>query len=986
MYLNVVQEIVVKEFGRDICLVSGAGCGKTTVLCEKYLAALQKGYKPEEILAITFTEKAASEMKNRVLLATQALDDASLWMTTIHGFCSSVLRSHALEIELNPLFEILSETQALTLQDEAFEKSLNALPHVLIEEFGFFHLRNMMQKFLSARSKTYSAFQKHPSPKQIQQMCEDLDVAFDLSAEAKTHHLVMNFKEFYSELSKNYEILKEAAGVLDFEDLILKTKTIFQIKPLVLREYQNRLKLVMVDEFQDTDHIQKDIILQLCGSSTQLFIIGDPKQSIYRFRGAEVEVFEEIKNHIQSRGGVDYDLAHNYRSGSNILNFVNSLFAPLFRNKSMGYADLLSTQSGQSHVYFCEIPDNKETREMLRIKEATWIALQIQKLIQQGFKLSDIVLLFRAMNYAPLYAQKLTQLNITSFVIDEAAFFENLEIRDLVCFLKTICDSEDILSLLATLRSPFFSISDETVYLLYKEVGSIPYGLEKAMHLQFISASEKKKLKNARDLIFYFRKTKNTYRILEILTEIRRQTPFDEVMFHSAASLQRKLRLEKFMNLASQSEGMSLERFVHFVEMLKEKRFRDVASDEELLEMQGVRLMSIHKSKGLEFPIVFLPDLGFQAGGFPSLLLLDEGVGLSTKDDNFSWQESSLKKILKSKEEEKEREESLRLFYVATTRAQQFLYLSGSTPSKNSWLSLLKNQPDLIKQCNVETPPYPPITHPAVVRQEASQSKIYIASDFPLYSPARRYSITALQEYLLCPWRFERKFIHEIPEVLRSKNKGASLGTSVHEVLEQTNFSNVIANPERARQSFIYNSDHSGVRELLQNFLHMPYFKEIQKAQVIHKEYPVYFSHQGFVLEGIIDLLFKNQKGEWILADYKTNKISREKVEDFGRSYEFQMDSYAWMLSDLGVNINKCVLLFLNPSVCYEFEWSEERRKNIKKQIQNILSGIEKQEFSARLGRKCEYCGYKNRCETYIRSQRQSQTSLQALAVTIATP
>ena len=971
IFLNTAQKQAVECFNTHVSLSSGAGCGKTTVLCEKFVQGLKRGLEPFEIVAITFTEKAASEMKNRILLQTN-LDESSVFISTIHGFCRSVLKQHGIYLGFNPLFTVIDEPTALHLQNHLFEESIQHLPEALIAEYGIFHLRKIFLSLLSDRDKTERAFGNHPTL--------DVQVAKAQSYaesepwreffESKAHSMIGLFEKSYHDLSKRYQDLKTEKGVFDFEDLLLQTRELLYTQKTIREFYQDQIKLLMVDEFQDTNELQRDIIMKIVeGDTTKLFVVGDPKQSIYRFRGAQVEVFHKTKEDILHRGGEEFHLQENYRSGQNIINFTNALFSEVFKGSPSHYVDLYNTQEEKGEVVFGEIHDEAKTLEELRRVEAIYLASKILALKKSGFEYRDITILFRAMTHASLYASILKSYDIPTFIVDEAGFFENREIQDVLCLLKAVEDSDDLIALAAVLRSPFFCLTDETLFWMREEKGGLKNGFEGWRELKNLGKQQSEKIEKAFFLISELRCKKDRYTPLELIKSARESTYFDEIVAHDQDKNQKFSRLDSFFKFLSNHKHLPHFELIQYIEILREQGYREEISEEGMKEMDGVKIMSVHKSKGLEFPAVFLPDIGYQTTGYSPLFMCSEkGIGLSVRGADLKWEETFWKKALKDFESAKEVEESKRLFYVAVTRAKKYLHLSAAHERKYSWVTFLKEAQLPLEKLGVYVehvsadaivPPKP--FKPTVSEVKIKAKPIIVASDFEKKKISLNFSVTALQEYHTCSLKFKNHHIEEIPEVLETRHEASAIGTEVHSILEKWDFK------EALPKTFQKNRE---IMDLLCSFQNTPIYEKLREARQVLKEYPFFYRFQNGVIEGIIDVVFEDSEGHWYVLDYKTNRVTPDYVESLGQYYQFQTDLYAWIISELLHTVDEVVVLFLRPGLCYQYKWSENLKSNIENKIKNIFAGIEKNEFNATLGKHCRYCGYQGICEEYIRSKR----------------
>ncbi len=614
------------------------------------------------------------------------------------------------------------------------------------------------------------------------------------------------------------------------------------------------------------------------------------------------------------------------------------------------------------------------------------LASRIQELRSQGYEYQDIVLLFRAMTYASIYANVFKKYHIPTYIVDDSGFFDHQEIQDLLCFLRTVEDREDQISLAAVLRGPFVGVSDETLFWMHREGGSLNQALEKLSLLTSLMPEQRKKLEEARTLIFNLRKNKDRYSITELIAEIREHTSFDIMLASYEEGVQKISRMEGFLEFVRNRKEAPLFKFLEEVSLLRDHDYRQPS--QELLSFNGVRIMSVHKSKGLEFPAVFLPDIGYQSSkNLPLYFRSKLGVGLSLRGSDLKWQESYWKQMIKKKEKEKDYEESKRLFYVAVTRAKKYLHLSGSHEGSKSWLSILKKAAlpleDLQVQVeHVSSDSINPSVTPApssvvasakrgslaAARDKLRNLNITIAPDFPREKPELHYSVTALQEFQTCPFKFKNRYLEEIPEIFEKKSEASDIGTEVHSILENWDFAvipGLTRNPE--------------ITALLKNLTSLPIFERMKTAQKIYKEYPFYYKWGSFMIEGIVDLIFQDAQGKWVILDYKTNNIKASEVQKYGKYYEFQTNTYAWILSELLYPIDEVILLFLRPQVCYEQSWSSQKEEMIQQKMKSLFESIKESKFQANVGDHCRYCGYQGFCEAYLQNKRQLRNILPSL-------
>lgn len=803
------QYRAVHSLDTDCIVSAGAGSGKTRVLVERYLTILDHHRSEPEcvdrIVAITFTEKAATEMKKRIrqgirerMETARAQGDdegAGCWyrllisaerirVSTIHSFCTTLLREHPVEADVDPTFRVLNEQEAGLLLRDAVEEILvpavegmekNA-PGSLAALWGLDGLRtrftsayqemagngwdpaSLSQRTLHHFSDTMdqlrrglpgileavrksgdvlrrvkggkkaTAFQREwphlsarlaeeTTPAELLSLLEEimgllggnwgrkeevilprdhmkeavsqaLQTAGSLAFSPEEEEVLRWVIRVMEQVDAKYKRKKEERNCLDFDELQFRAVTLLRKHSRICREVRSQIRYLMVDEFQDTNEAQKQLIDLLCPGPDggripgKLFVVGDPKQSIYRFRGAEVTVFGQTRDEILQSGGKEVALVDNFRSDGALVGFINGLFSKLMRGVPGEANHYQPARAGRlsgdgPRVEFLAV-DAAEADP--RAVEAAAIARRISELAEEGIPYGGMAILFQAMTHVKQMEKVLIREGVPCHVVGGSGFYAQQEIFDLLNFMRILEDPEDTLAMVGVLRSPFCGVSDETLLHLAREEGWVQnrgHWVEKGC-----SPEESRKLKQFLHQFERFRQFKGRVPVADLLSDLLEQSGYIHVIWSTPRGKQARANLEKFLQLLRQWKDVdanSLKSILDKVDRLTELEDRETEAPVEAEEENSVRLMSIHQSKGLEFPVVFVPDLARKPLIDVPDIKLDREAGVvvrlvdetGEKREPFRWQ------LVMDRERELSREESVRLFYVATTRAEQRLILSG---------------------------------------------------------------------------------------------------------------------------------------------------------------------------------------------------------------------------------------------------------------------------------------------------------------------
>lgn len=608
--LNEQQKEAVFHTEGPLLILAGAGSGKTRVLTHRIAYLIEeRGVNPWNILAITFTNKAAGEMRDRVdrLVGFGA---ESIWVSTFHSTCVRILRRYIDRIGFDTNF---------TIYDSDDQKSLmRDVCRVLDVDTKKYKER----MFLSAIS---AAKDEMITPDEY-----ELNAAGDFG------------KQKIAQVYREYERQLHANNALDFDDLLLKTVQLFQTQPDVLESYQERFRYIMVDEYQDTNTVQFKFVSLLAAKYQNLCVVGDDDQSIYKFRGANIRNILNFEQEFQNARVIK--LEQNYRSTQNILNAANAVI-----QNNRGRKDkTLWTDNGDGEKVHLRQFDTA-------YDEAEFVADDIRKNIGNGGTYQDYAILYRTNAQSRMFEEKFVACNIPYKIVGGVNFYARREIKDLLCYLKTIDNGRDDLAVRRIINVPKRGIGLTTITRIQESAAAREIGFYEALlGLDLIPgvARAASKLDSFVALIEYFKRRSDEVSITDLMNEIIEKTGYIENL-EAEDKEDAQARIENIEELVSKIAAYEEQCAAEQVKPSLSQFLEEVAlvADIDSLEENPdyVVLMTLHSAKGLEFPHVYL--VGMEDGLFPSYMTIT-----SDNDEDL--------------------EEERRLCYVGITRAEQELTMT----------------------------------------------------------------------------------------------------------------------------------------------------------------------------------------------------------------------------------------------------------------------------------------------------------------------
>ena len=582
--LNEPQREAVYHTDGPLLILAGAGSGKTRVLTHRiaYLIG-ERGVNPWNILAITFTNKAAEEMRQRVdnLVGFGA---ESVWVSTFHSACVRILRRFIDRLGYENHFTIYDTDDQKTLIKEVCRK--------VDVDTKVFKERSLLSAISSAKNEMIL-------PDEF-----ELNTGGDFAK--------MKIAKVYRE----YEAQMRANNALDFDDLLVKTVQLLQTQPDVLESYQERFRYIMVDEYQDTNTVQFQLVSLLAGKYKNLCVVGDDDQSIYKFRGANIRNILDFEHEFPDAKVIK--LEQNYRSTGNILNAANSVIANNRGRKEKS----LWTENGEGELIRLRQFDTA-------FDEADFIGEDIKNAVRQGGSYNDSAVLYRTNAQSRLLEEKFIAMNIPYKIVGGVNFYARREIKDLLAYLKTIDNGRDDVAVRRIINVPKRGIGLTTINRIQESATERGIGFYEALLAPGLIAGVGRsatKLDSFAALIEYFKTLAEEMNITDLLQEVIEKTGYIESLENEDKE-EAKTRKENIDELISKAatyeescqdkdEKATLSGFLEEVALVA-----DIDSLDE--DQEYVVLMTLHSAKGLEFPRVYLA--GMEDGLFPGYMSINAG-------------------------------------------------------------------------------------------------------------------------------------------------------------------------------------------------------------------------------------------------------------------------------------------------------------------------------------------------------------------------
>jgi DNA helicase-2/ATP-dependent DNA helicase PcrA len=787
--LNKEQLAAIKHKKGPLLIIAGAGTGKTTVISEriKYLI-LSKQAKPSEILALTFTEKAAREMEERVDVA-MPYGYTQMWISTFHSFCDRILRQEALHIGLDPKYKLMGEAETVQfIRNNLFKFNLK-----------YFRPLGNPTKFVSGMLQHFSRLQDEDvAPKQYLDWVQRLQKApakrkrDGADKRSKLQEGKMELKK-WKELAKAYKVydgLKVKEGLMDFGDLITNTLALFRQRPNILKQYQKQFKYILVDEFQDTNYAQNELAILLASKGKNITVTGDDDQSIYRFRGAAVSnIIQFRKTYPRSKIVV---LTRNYRSTQEILDRAYDLI-------QHNNPDRLEAVEKINKKLRSQRKKKSEGIQLLHVNrvenEADSVAHKVKQLTEEdGYDYKDIAVLVRANAHSEPFIRGFLRHGIPFQFLGPGRLFKQPEIIDLISYLKVLYSFEDSVAFYRLLSVDYFGIPARDLVSIGNYARRFNLSLFEACEKIddiFVSAKTRKRIKKIiriieRHLKLVRRETAGQllYYFLEDTGLLQKLLSPDSPEAEKKAMNISKL-FDKLKSYEIDHADATVPAVVDWIELSSEVGESPLAADMDWTEINAVNILTTHSAKGLEFPVIFLVNLVSQR--FPTV----------HRREQIPIPEALIKEVLPVGDYHLQEER--RLFYVGMTRAMDRLFFTAANyygeAKREKRLS-----PFIFEALGDKTV--------AAEQQDDSQQLSFLDYQPPEESKLPSYQLPIHVDYLsysqietfrICPLHYKLKYIYKIPTPPSSSQ---SFGNSFHQAMKA--FYEVVAKGEKPALKLAY--------------------------------------------------------------------------------------------------------------------------------------------------------------------------------------
>lgn len=987
--LNDKQKEAVSQINGPMLIIAGAGSGKTRVITRKIAHLVESGIKAENILALTFTDKAAGEMVTRI---TEILPSIELpKISTFHSFARDVLEENVFSANLNPDFKLLDETSQLV-----------------------FFSKNIKNWSLRTIDTTHDASGTIQEIKRIISRFKD-----EMITQQRIQHYIEGFKgaaitqDEQAELDglndvricyEEYEKYKRSKNLIDFGDMLYLVYKMFIEKPSVLSKYQEKYQYVLVDEFQDTNYVQLLIVNMLANTHKNITVVGDDDQSIYKFRGAHTGNIDDFRKlHPDLKEIV---LEENYRCKKTILSVANDVI----KNKGRGIIKKLVTNNGEGEKArvneFASDQDqyNFITREILDLSKTN--------------RLKDIAVLVRRRKDAEPLIDTFTKHGIKYEFVGEVSFFEEPLVKDIICYLRFLENPiEENGSLLRILSRDVYWIRKIEIARIGKFAKEKRMSLFEALdHIDGLDV-DRNKIKFVKNELVDLMDSREKGSILDLVRKIIYQSGFYsyEISLGNMRNVNLLQHFDKFAaNFKRINERSGVKELLEYIDLASGFEMESQVEDAN----DVVRILTIHAAKGKEFPIVFIPDL------------VENKLPTRLREEKYKIPRGMLENQpndLKSDHMNEER----RLLYVAITRAMDKLYMSyarryndNKRDSKASrFLDEIKylNNPNIeFKRLNV---------NPVSIEENSIKGRIKeryirnIVSDLKLghfekaipkivlleklenekedplkilesskkidydalvdfaknereeetVDETHSFSATQFNTYKTCPKKYQYENVYKVSGKTKTY---LELGSSVHNTVEdlskilkegrsitpeeisKTIQENWIATSYPTKEDEI--QSYIEARTMVNNFLDG--HKEM-KSSIHELEKPFIVEIEGQRIAGKIDRVDKIGN-DYIIIDYKTSKMEESEVE---AKQNFQLFTYYLACKELYGKYPKQIgLWYLRSNTRVMIEMDEETAEKLKNEVMILIKKIKNSEFSATPGWHCKTCDYANICDSKI--------------------
>ena len=1028
--LNKHQKLAVEHKEGPLLIIAGAGTGKTSVITQRVIHIMKsKWAKPSEILALTFTEKAAQEMVERIDLEMEYGYEEP-WVSTFHAFCDRILKAEGHYIGLDTNYSIMTQAQSyIFMRKHLFEFPLD-----------IFRPQGNPTDFINDLIKHFSRLQDEDcSPQEYLKFVKGLPRT---NQEEKQKHLELK------ELAETYDMytkLKIEESKIDFGDLIIFTLQLLRKRPSVLQKYQDQFKYILVDEFQDTNYTQNVLVnILILGIDYKnkrklprnLTVVGDDDQAIYKFRGAAISNILQFKEIYPDAKEVV--LNQNYRSRQEILDSVYRLIK--HNNPYRLEVTEKIDKKLKASSMFEEMDEDAVNLVVAgnNNAEAEWVAQEILKLTghgdikvegdktlsydesgqsslvdkssEQEYRFSDFAILTRTNSQSEIFVQTLRYYGIPYKLGGRRGLYGRDEIQNLISYLKILVDYTDGIAMYKLLTMDIWGLSSrefvEVNRLARGEKVSLFEELERLWGIKLgeddwkiedLDVEENDVINNILSPISISSISDFLLILHNGLKLMRDHKPIGEILYdfvtesgyinyllenESSENLFKISNIAKFFDLVKEFEknnsGSNIYEYVDYLDYCIKVGESPTIDSSDFDDFDGVNILTVHSSKGLEFPVVFISNL--VSDRFPP----------RNRSDRIPISDELIKESLPSEVSSKEEHlrEERRLFYVGATRAMERLYLTASNFYGNA---KRKKKPSIFLYEILDRDLKEEFDSPVIggVNESAKEKLSYYHKDDDIVEEGmkdidttKRVSYSQLNTYVDCPKKYRYVYILKVPS---KPHASLSFGSTVHNTLKdlyvllrdsKEGLEGIVERPTKKTLLDLYDKHwissgydskaHEQKRKSFGKKVLSKYFdtlySEDQRPYMLEESFSVHLGESLFV--GKIDRIDIVDDSKDVLEveiiDYKTGKVKN----DINIKKDLQLPLYALFAEEkLGLKVVSAKYVFVEHGEVIEVDVSSERKLKARENILEIIEKVKKKDFKATPGYLCRYCDYSTICE-----------------------
>ncbi len=955
--LNKEQLQAVKHRRGPLLIIAGAGTGKTRVISRRVAWIISEGLaKPDEILALTFTDKAAKEMQERVdILLPYGYTDT--WISTFHAFGDKLLRENALMIGLNPDFKVLTQPEAAVFfREHIFEFNLDYL-RPLSDPTRF--IEAMISFFSRAKDEDISA-------KDYFKYAQDLTIK--AKGKKKEDPALLEESKISLEIAGaylKYQELLAKEGLLDFGNQFYLALGFLRSHPSALKRYQEQFKYILVDEFQDTNFAQFQIIKLLSSRHKNITVVADDDQSIYRWRGAAYSnILNFDKEYPKAK---KISLIKNYRSTQMILDAA-------YRLIQHNNPERFEVKAGVNKRLI-GVSKKGKLVEWLHFDTISTEADNVAKIIKdevtsKDFKYRDFAILVRSNSDADSFLQALNMQNIPWQFSGNQGLYAREEVRLCINFLRVIANPYDSLSLYYLASSEIYEVELSELALLShyasrrnKSLYSVFQDIDSIEELKELSKDTKEKINRFLEDINRYLQVGREETTGRLLYSFLSDTGFLKRLTkeQSLENENRIQNLAKFFNHVRNFEIVAKEDrviiFINYLNLLIEAG-DDPPTVEADLDTDAVNILTIHKAKGLEFRVVFLVSL--VQGRFP----------LPRKRRGFELPDSLIKEVLPSGDFQLQEER--RLFYVGMTRAKEALYLTSAEDCGGKRLRKISQFVFEALGLGIKESEKKKASAIEAIERFSFKKELVSVRGKVMEKPLSLYHYQ-IDDYKTCPLKYKYVNILRVPIM---EHHTVIYGRAMHEAVNKYYQYRMLG--RRMRLADILNAFREGFDP--QGFIELEhqkkrlkageralirFFKEEEKSKIKIKfiEEPFSFKFQDIRITGRFDRVDEEEDGDAII-DFKASEIKQQKDADKRLKDNKQLLLYSLAYQNIFGRLPKRIsLIFLESGLVSSKSVSEDDLDRIKKDIVDVAYGIRNQDFNpAPSYMSCNFCAYNQIC------------------------